>query len=198
MKPIRMLRVIAVLLLAAPVSAAQGRQAEPAKAPAQQTTDQTPLKVQVVLTEFDGARKISSLPYSLDLLGTGTRDRQWAHLRYGVRVPVAIAYSSNGGNNITYQDVGTNIDCQATQRPDGTYLLDMTAERSSVSTPTPSGTETEWKPGNAKPSEQPLNRSFRDNFAVVSRNGQTVEGVSATDPVTGHVLKIDVTLTVLK
>ncbi len=158
---------------------------------------QVPLKVQVVLTEFDGTQKISNFPYTLDVLGTGPHSRSDAHLRYGVRVPISTG-SSGGGqvSQFTYQDIGTNIDCHATQRDDGEYQLDFKIDRSSVSMPGSSGKD--WKPGDTNPSSQPLIRSFRDEFTVVVKNGQTVEGTSAVDPITGHVQKVEVTLTVLK
>ena len=154
---------------------------------------EAPLKVQVVLTEFDGAQKISSFPYSLNILGGGPHERHDAHLRYGVKVPIAA-----GANQFTYQDVGTNIDCHAWTVGDGQYRLDFSIERSSVSMPNSNGKATEWKPGDTGLSFQPLIRSFRDEFTLILKNGQTLEGTSAVDPITGHVQKVDVTLTVLK
>jgi len=41
-------------------------------------------------------------------------------------------------------------------------------------------------------------RSFNSSFQVLLRDGQTNQYTSATDPVTGEVTKIDVTLNVLK
>jgi hypothetical protein len=157
------------------------------------TNDQppeTPLKVQIVFTEFDGTQKISSLPYTLNMLGTEMRNRKEAHLRFGVRVPV-----TTGANTFTYQDVGTNIDVLALQRDTGEYRLDLSVDRSSVTTPQKG---TDWKPGDSNPSTEPLIRSFRDDFTVVLKNGQSVEGTSAVDPATGHVVKVEVTLTVMK
>ena len=151
---------------------------------------ETPVKVQIVISEFDGTQKISSLPYTLNMLGTEMRNRNQAHLRFGVRVPV-----TTGASTFTYQDVGTNIDVLALQRDTGEYRLDLSVDRSSVTMPQKG---TDWKPGDSNPSTEPLIRSFRDDFTVVVKNGQTVEGTSAVDPVTGHVLKVEITLTVLK
>lgn len=153
---------------------------------------EVPLKVQVVLTEFDGTQKISSFPYTLNMLAgpPGTRD---ARLRYGVKVPIEA-----GTNQWTYQDVGTNIDCGAVEVSEGQYRLVFVIDRSSISMPNSSGNATEWKPGGTNPSSQPLIRSFRDEFTVIVKNGQTIEGTSAVDPITGHVQKVEVTLTVLK
>jgi hypothetical protein len=41
-------------------------------------------------------------------------------------------------------------------------------------------------------------RSFRASFVPLLRDGQTVQYTAATDPVSGEVVKIDVTVTVLK
>jgi hypothetical protein len=151
---------------------------------------ETPLKIQIVITELDGTKEISRLPYSLNLLGTHLQNRKEAHLRFGVRVPVTVA-----GGGFTYQDVGTNIDALALQRDDGTYRLDLTVDRSSVTMPMNGA---DWKPGDTNPSTQPLIRSFRDDFTVVATPGHPVQGTSAVDPVTGHVVKVEVTLSVEK
>ena len=44
----------------------------------------------------------------------------------------------------------------------------------------------------------PSFRSFRTSFSVMLRDGQTTQHTSATDPVTGEVIRIDVTLNVMK
>jgi hypothetical protein len=154
-----------------------------------------PVKVQILLTEFDGTQKLSSLPYTVYTLANAPNSRPHnAHLRFGVKVPI----SQGSAGQITYQDVGTNIDCTAEQFSDGQYSLDFTVERSSVSMRGSNGEESEWKPGNESPGPYPLLRSFRDNFILIMRDGRTMEGTSAVDPVTGHVLKVEVTLNVLK
>ena len=153
---------------------------------------EVPLRVQVVLTEFDGNQKLSSLPYAIHTLGTDFRNRRRDELRFGVRIPVAVA-----SGQFTYQDVGTNIDCQAITRAEGQYAIDITIERSSVMSAS-NGKEADWKPAESSLGVQPLLRHFRDEFVLVMRDGQTTEGVSAVDPATGHVLKVDVTLNVAK
>ena len=44
----------------------------------------------------------------------------------------------------------------------------------------------------------PAFRSFKSNFTVLLRDGQTTQYTSAVDPVSGEVMKIDVTLNVIK
>lgn len=156
--------------------------------------EETPLKVQILISEFDGTQKISSLPYTLNMLGTGLHNRHDAHLRFGVKVPI-LAGPQGSNSQITYQDVGTNIDAMAIRREDDEYRLDLTVDRSSVTVP---GKGTDWKPGESYSSEQPMIRSFKDEFSLILRSGQTAEGASAVDPVTGHLVKIEVTLTAAK
>ena len=43
-----------------------------------------------------------------------------------------------------------------------------------------------------------LVRSFTSSFFVLLRDHETAQSIAATDPVTGEVMKIDVTLTVVK
>ena len=155
-----------------------------------------PVRVQILLTEFDGAKKLSSLPYAIYTLASQRPRQHSQRLRFGVKVPVAT--TSGSSSQFTYQDVGTDIDCTAQQFSDGEFSLEMSVVRTSVSTRGANGEESEWKPGNEAPGPEPLLRSFSDNFMLVMRDGHTMEGTSAVDPVTGHLLKIEVTLNVLK
>lgn len=164
-------------------------------APAQQKPTQeanrvVPLKVNIVLSEYDGTRKISSLPYSIDVSPVTAGATRWTHLRLGVRVPVQTGASSG----FQYIDVGTNIDCSARALGDGSYLLDITTERSSVSL---QGTGKEMQDVHVS-NLQPIIRTFRVSNSIILRDGQTDESTAATDPVSGHVMRISVTLHVVK
>lgn len=162
------------------------------------------LKIVVVINEFAGTRKISSLPYTLYAAPVNQGAKEAANsLRYGVQVPVA-----EGATSWHYQHVGTNIDLTVDERNAGDYFLWCKIDRSwvgIVGNEQPTGAEgegaaatTRTPEGAAASASRPLILSLQDSFTVVLRNGQTVEGLSAVDPVTGHVLKVDVTLTVLK
>src|SRR5882762_6055414 len=84
------------------------------------------LKVQVVFTEYEGDKKLKSLPYTF-LVTTHTRDATGeAKVRVGSRVPVYIG----GGQNVTYLDVGTNIDCRAMTVSINEYQIFLSLERS--------------------------------------------------------------------
>jgi hypothetical protein len=69
---------------------------------------------------------------------------------------------------------------------DGRYKLQMTLDRSSISPETPAG------------SSNPVIRQFRVDLNPVLKDGQTVESVASTDPLTGHVYHVTVTLNALK
>jgi hypothetical protein len=45
---------------------------------------------------------------------------------------------------------------------------------------------------------RPLFRRFETTFTAVLRDGQSMQTIASTNPVTGEVIKIDVTLNVVK
>lgn len=140
-----------------------------------------PLRVQVVFTEFDGEKKISSLPYSFTVNADERRARPGSQIRNGARIPI-----STGKDQFTYIDIGTNIDCSATLQEDGRYKLQMNMERSSIT------------PENASGGSNPVVRQFRAEMNPVLKDGQTVESIVATDPLNGHVYHVSVTLNTMK
>ena len=109
----------------------------------------TPLKIQVVISRYQGEKKISSLPYSLSVTGggggvdraiTGPTFVGRANLRMGAKIPIASTTVAPGGdgkaatsiNSFQYQDVGTNIDCQVWALDDGRFRVELTLDDSSV------------------------------------------------------------------
>jgi hypothetical protein len=52
--------------------------------------------------------------------------------------------------------------------------------------------------GNEISSLQPVVQQFRSQLNLLIRDGQTIQSTMATDPVTGHVLQVDVSLNVIK
>jgi len=192
------LAVFLALLAASTICAQEKPGSEPKRDVAAKPLE-IPLKIQIVLTEFDGSQKVSSLPYAMYTVATDAHNHRRDHLRFGVRVPVSTSSNSSAGSaQYTYIDVGTNIDCAAVDLENGQFSLDLSVERSSVAISVPDGKATDWKPGAPSPGPQPLIRSFRDDLDLIMRDGQTMEGSSAVDPITGHVLKIEVALNVLK
>lgn len=158
------------------------------------------LRVDIVLTEYNGDKKIDSLPYTIYVASWHQWRRGTSKVRMGVRVPIATG-SMTGSNSqfvntqFTYQDVGTNIDCSATTLDNGSYDLGIFVTRSSIYAPAQE--QSESKEVRTVPG-QPVIRNFNSDFDISLRDGETKQGTSATDPLNGNVLKISVTLHVMQ
>ena len=158
-----------------------------------------PLKVTVVLSRYQGEKRISSMPYSMGVTASGWGPAQKTTLRMGVDVPVQITVigpsdgKSTTSTSYNYRNVGTNIDCSASfeSTAPGVFQLTMTVSDSSI------GLETSKRAAGVMP-DIPSFRTFNSSFTALLRDGQTTQYTSATDPVTGEVMKIDVTLNVMK
>jgi hypothetical protein len=186
---------LAILVLVVPRLLAQDKEKSAGEAKSVQAEKTvTPLRVQVVFAEFEGDKKIGNLPYTF-LVNADDRGSQ-AAVRMGLRVPIETS-SNTGVKQFQYQDVGTNIDGRAAKADDGRFFLSLSVERSSVYLP---GTEGKSAAvgGSEISSAQPIVQQFRTQVNLLIRDGQTIQSTVATDPVTGHVTKVDVTLNVIK
>jgi hypothetical protein len=158
---------------------------------AQESSRLVPLKVQLVVSRYTADKKISSLPYTLWVTAN---DKKMTSVRMGVQVPVpATIYTKDGATptpSFNYQNVGTNIDCGAASQADGLFSLELKVNDSSVSF--------DSKDPGQTVKGIPAFRSFTSNFSILVKDGQTAQYASATDPVSGETLKIDVTVSVLK
>jgi hypothetical protein len=185
---------LVALLLGGGGSLAQEEPARQDEEPKQQQRGESPqtaaavgLKVDLLISRHDGERRISAVPYTLFVV---PNSRQ-ARVRLGIDVPIAVK-----DGEVRYRNVGTNVDCQAVWVGPGQYRLEVVVEQSSLYSP-----ETSRKavgPG-ASPAvgEQPVFRSFSSAIVLVLADGQSVQSL-ATDPVSGEVLKVDVTLSRVK
>ncbi len=193
MKKVFLAVLLAALVGLAPRAMAQQKpKAEGGEKQTEVKKEITPVRVQVVFSEFEGEKKISSLPYTM--LINAVEGGPTASLRMGLRVPVQ---TGSGPKEIQYVDMGTSLDGKVEKTEDGRYLLHLGVERSSAyssgSTQKPAST------GGAEiTSLQPVMQQFRTRMDLLFRDGQTIQSTVSTDPVTGHVLKVDVTLNVLK
>lgn len=148
-----------------------------------------PLKLQVVFSQYQAGKQVASLPYTLSL----NADDAPARLRIGVLVPVT-APEKDAPGKVSYDNVGSAMDCSAKILDAGRFKVTCTLERSSLYSAegerrTPSGDT--WQ-------TPPLFRTFRSDAGLVLRDGETAHYVEASDPLSGEVLKIDVTLHVVK
>ena len=184
--------VFAFALASSATVRAQDKPATPPAKPPQPAA--IPLKVQVIISRFQGEKKLSSLPYTLSVNADSR-----ATLRMGAKVPVMMIMTANmpkdvpQGGPIQYQDVGTDIDCYVWRaQEDGRYRLEITISDTSVYGDGPAANDNKPTPGN------PSFRSFRASDSMVLRDGQTSQFTTATDKVSGEIVKVDVTLTVVK
>jgi len=207
----RSLMTLAAALALAAFSIPGGAQ-EPPKLEAVKPSDDRPaggmpgstVRVSLVITRYQGDKKIASLPYTLVVGAGGTRTR----MRMGVDTPIPVTsfvtMSEQGGpkpsTSYQYRNVGTNIDCAVWERGrmsdagqrETVYRLSLSVENSSAF----SGPEARVAGGAAEGA--PLFRRFETAIDVGLNDGQTVQTIASTDPVTGEVVKIDVTLNVVK
>ncbi|HXN52206.1 MAG TPA: hypothetical protein VN943_09730 [Candidatus Acidoferrum sp.] len=189
MRRITLAVLVCGLVCSNPSLAAQEKQKTEEKSEAKR--DMTPLRVQVVIAEYDGEKRLSSLPYTL-LVNAENPRGQKAAIRMGLRVPVATST-----NQFQYMDVGTNLDGWAGKAEDGRFVLHLGVERSSAYSSS-SGQKAALVGGNEVLSTQPVIQSFRSELDVLIRDGQAIETTVATDPVSGRVTKVGVTVNILK
>jgi hypothetical protein len=154
----------------------------------------TPLRVQVVFTEFDGDKKIGSLPYCF-LVNADDRGAP-AAVRMTFHVPVETS-SNAGEKHVGQYPLTINLDGRAEKTDDGRFVLRLNLEKNSIYL-----TGANQKPsslgGNEVSTKDPIQQDFRTQVNLLIRDGQTIQSTVATDPVTGHVLKVDVTVNVVK
>jgi hypothetical protein len=149
-----------------------------------------PLKVQLVVSRHAADKKISSLPYTLWVTANAA---QMTRVRMGVQVPVPTTVTTKEGvttPSYSYQNVGMNIDCRAQGPAEGLFSVEITLVDSSLGF--------DAKESAATLKGVPALRSFTANFNILLKDGQTAQYASATDPLTGETVKVDVTLNVLK
>ena len=115
-----------------------------------------------------------------------------------VPIPQTVIPSSKEGTpsapvmSYSYRSVGTSFDCAAAVQDAGTFKLDVTVTDTAVMMPDAN------QAAKGGISSAPTIRSFTSSFALLLKDGQSAQHTAATDPVSGEVLRVDVTLAVLK
>jgi hypothetical protein len=152
----------------------------------------TPLKITIVLHEFNGNQEIASLPYEVAISAAGQKGGDTrGSTRVGTRIPVM---TEKG--NFTYVDIGTNFDCHVSTVGEGRYRVESNLDRSSVSVPDAKDIKARNIPADSP--ENPRINSLRLSFDVILRDGESQEASTATDPLTGHLWKVEIRLKVVK
>lgn len=152
----------------------------------------TPVKVQIVFTEFDGDKKISSMPYTFTVISDEKMGGNYStSLRTGIRVPIE---TDGKDQKTTYMDIGSNIDCGIKTEDDGRYRVYLIFDRSTLYP----NKSSEGERLIAEPNGLPLVRQFRTSANLILKDSQTSENLLSTDPLNGHTLRVSVTITVQK
>jgi hypothetical protein len=158
----------------------------------------TPIKVQIVFTEFEGDKKTKSLPYIMYMNAPDSTELRagWTKFRIGSRLPVYV-----GKSEMQYLDVGTNVDARGAYTGEGHVLLQLILERSwvegEVSVPV---TKSDTSPSDLSGGhfQEPIIRGFKSELDMKLREAQPVESTVATDPISGKVVKVEISFTVVK
>ena len=158
----------------------------------------TPVKLLVLFTEFEGEKKVKSLPYTLYINAQNADELKpgWTRTRIGSRVPIYV-----GNNQMQYIDIGTNIDARASYTSEGRLLLSSFLERSwiegdvPISIGQPAGQAGDSHIGQFR---EPIFRTHKWELDLKLREGQNVESTMATDPLSGRVLKVEMSFTLAK
>lgn len=169
----------------------------------------TQLQVEIVISRYDGERKVASIPNSF-LLAAYPRDtprgkHPRSELKMGVEVPIPVttfapASGEKGGSmppvtSFQYRNVGTNIQCRAREVGSGIFEIDLWLDSSTVY----AGAGVEDASYEAQASGgRTMFRTFNVVLRPLLRDGESVETVASTDPVTGEVVKVSVSLGVVK
>lgn len=186
--------VLTLTVLLSGAGAAAGQSA--GQTSSAQASGQVPLRVQLVVSRYTGDKKVSSVPYTLAVVAN---DNQKTSMRMGVDVPVPQTVFTGPTNNASipmasysYRSIGTNIDCTAKSADAGLFRLELAVSNTSVFIPEKAASTSPHVEG------VPAFRSFTSTFNVLLKDGQSAQHTSATDPISGEVLRVDVTVTVLK
>ncbi len=150
----------------------------------------TPLKVQVVFSRYQGEKKVSSVYYTLPV---NADERVKSEVHMGFQVPLRYESKESYGN-VVFKNVGSSVRCDAEAADSARFKLNCSFEQSSLQT---TNGEPPARAAEATPLP-PVLRNFSSNTSFFLRDGQTSQLTVATDPVSGDVVKVDVTLNVVK
>jgi hypothetical protein len=172
------------------VSAQEKSKSEDAATEAHQA-ETTPLKISVTFTEVEGDKKLKSLPYAMIVIADGKNPK--SIVKIGSRVPVY-----TGKEQVQYLDVGSNIDCLAHRTKDNKFDINLSLDRSWVEGNVTVPVDPNATSQSSGQFPEPIVRQFRSELGLALRDGQTVESSFATDPLSGKVFKVEVSLNIVK
>jgi len=171
--------VLSTFIACSLVSTGYAQQAAGPKPPDQLAPAPATFKLTVVLSRVNGEKRVANLPFVM-ILTAG--DRSSVQMSSQVPIPTV----TDGKSGYTYQNVGTNMTASVSLREGGAYLVNLTVSDSQVLSDS-SGTGPSGRV-----------QSFTTSTPLVLRDGGSIQFNAATDKTTGDVVKVDVTLNVIK
>jgi hypothetical protein len=191
MKRIKVLGVLTLLLASVSLVALVARAQD--KQPTPDAKQEVSLKIQVVFEEYDGQKKIASLPYTFRVVSNGNN----SSIRDGLRVPISTSGSTSGSGQsgqFQYMDVGANIDCNAWPSDGGAFKIKLNVQRTFLFSPDELKPAVDLNKATVGAGGNPVVQTFNSSFFLLMRDNQTIEAASVTNPLNGRVLKVLVTL----
>jgi len=183
---VKRLTVIIALLLCATVAIPATPALVQTPAPAAAQGPMATLKLTVVISRFSGEKKIGNLPFVLLL--TPTDSGTTVQMSSSVPVPESVA--KDGVQSYTYRTVGTNISASSKESPFGQYLVNLSISDSQMLSDALAPSEA--TKGLMRPQQ------FSSTVRLPLKDAQTVSYNAATDKLTGDLVRVEVTLNVLK
>lgn len=164
------------------------------------------VQVDVVLTRWQGEKKISSLPFVL-IATASTQGGNSTSIRMGVDVPIGTSTSSatqtSGAqtqspravettkSETVFRNVGTDIDTRLTRTDETSFSVYLNIRDSSIFSSDASKALTALADPTAF-------RTFNASNSLPMKDGQTRLFGLGTDKITGETMRVEVKLTVLK
>ncbi len=141
-----------------------------------------------MISRYQGEKKTGSLPFTL---WVNANDRRGTSLRMGGSVAVPANTSCQGGVaakcSFTYRSVGTNIDSTAESLDEGRFIR-RAGHRGFA------GLQRREQAREPAVAGMPAFQSFSSSMTVILKDGQSAQYTTATDKISGEVIKVECTL----
>jgi hypothetical protein len=189
------IKLVSVLILVATVTLATTRPIEARSAEQGLQASQAALRLTVTIVRVNAKKEIANLPFMLMVLPNMTLngpDGDRVSVQNGSELPIP-STTMAGPNSVPsyqYRSVGTSVSAAARNAGDGVYNIVLNVTDSQVLSDMP---ETSF--GGLK---LPRFQSFTSSSRLLLRDGQTVQFTAATDKVSNDIIRLDVTMNVIK
>ena len=152
----------------------------------------TTLKCTVVISRFSGDKKVGSLPFALMVIPAGDSTIVQMGGSVPLQMTTTVDKDQKSVSSWTYQSVGTRISATARSANEaGQFSVILAVDDTQLaSDASDTGSNSSNRPARVQ--------NFTSTSRLLLRDGQTVQYIAATDKVSGEVVKLDVTLNVIK